>query len=201
MLGFGPAMLARAKAPERLFFALMPDEESAFALARFAEDFLRAHDLAAAAVKPGRIHIALHRLGAKKRGLVYGAKLAGQAVAAAGLTFAFDAAGRVGRGVVGLTSMDKTLSSLHDRLGAMLVKNGLRAVAPRAPHIVLAHSMANLQLEGIAPLPVSVSGLLLLRSEGAAYRTNFQVLRRWPLNRPQRLVYDACASPETRARA
>jgi hypothetical protein len=127
-------------------------------------------------------------LGARKRSsgsLLYGAKLAGQAVAAAGLTLTFDAIGRIGRDGLGLTSSDQALAQVHDSLGALLAKNGLRAVAPRLPHIVLAQSTANLPVMVMAPLCVSVTGLALLRGEGAAYRSNFQVLRRWPLNRPR----------------
>lgn len=183
--------LARAPKPERLFFALMPDEEAANRLARFAEDFIGEQELAATPFKPGRLHIALHQLGARKRtsgSLLYGAKLAGQAVAAAGLTLSFDAVGRVGRGLLGLTSTNKALAQVHESLGALLAKNGLRAMAPRPPHIVLAQCNANLPLTVMAPLAVSVTGLALLRGEGTAYRSNFQVLRRWPLNRPSRQV-------------
>jgi 2'-5' RNA ligase len=181
--------LARSQKPERLFFALMPDEASANRLARFAEDFIREQDLVATPIKPNRLHIALHHLGARKRSsgsLLYGAKLAGQAVAAAGLTLSFDAVGRLSCGVLGLTSSDKALAQVHESLGALLAKNGLRAVTPRPPHIVLAQCAANLPLTVMTPLTVSVTGLALLRGEGTAYRNNFQVLRRWPLNRPQR---------------
>jgi 2'-5' RNA ligase len=181
--------LARSPKPERLFFALMPDEASADRLARFAEAFLRDQELIATAIKPNRLHIALHQLGARKRSsgsLLYGAKLAGQAVAAAGLTLSFDAVGRVGRGLLGLTSTDPALTQVHESLGALLAKNGLRAMAPRPPHIVVAQSTANLPLTVMTPLTLSVTGLALLRGEGTAYRSNFQVLRRWPLNRPPR---------------
>jgi 2'-5' RNA ligase len=171
----------RALKPERLFFALMPDEQSCDRLARFAEEFIREQELEATPVKPGRLHIGLHRLGARKRSsgsFLYGAKLAGQAVAAAGLTLSFDAVGGVSRGAFGLTSTDKVLAGVAESLGTMLAKHGLSAVAPRVPHIVLAHGRAGQTLTVMAPLSVSVTGLALLRGDA-----NFQVLRRWPLNR------------------
>jgi len=173
----------RPKTAERLFFALMPDEPSCDRLTRFAERFIGEQELAITPLKPARLHIGLHRLGTRKRGtgsLLYGAKLAGQAVAAAGLTLSFDAVGRVGRGSLGLTSTDKALGRVMESLGGMLAKHGLRGVAPTIPHIILCQGRTNLKLAAITPLSVSVTGLALLRSEGTA---TFQVLRRWPLNR------------------
>ena len=54
--------------------------------------------------------------------------------------------------------------------------------APAMPHIVLAQGRITLPLTVMTPLAVSITGLALLRGEGA----NFQVLRRWPLNFAQR---------------
>ena len=172
---------ARKRKTARLVFALMPDDESAAHLARFTESLLAENALAAVPVKAARLHIALHRLAARPSAL-YGAKLAGQAVAAAGLRLRFHGLGSVGRGLA-LTSADPALAALQETLSAALARNGLHAAPPAPPHLTLAHGAGRRPLQAIAPLTVTLAGLALLRREGSDPRGEAMVLRRWPLNR------------------
>lgn len=173
---------ARTKKPERLFFALMPDEAAAFVLNEFLERFLIANEIEAVRVKP---IVALQRLCASKDSVLYGAKLAGQAVAAAGLTLKFDAVGTVStpeRRVLALTSRDPALSAVQENLRTALAQNGLKA-DEAAPFLPLAHGLTRMPMEAIKPVKLRVSGLALLRGEQTGA---FSVLRRWPLNSPSR---------------
>jgi len=181
----------RAIRPERLFFALMPEEDSALQLARFAEQLILENDLPATPVKPARIHIALHRLGSATRAALYGAKLAGQAVAAAGLTLRFEAITSLTGGGrrLALVSEDKLLLGVQALLDAALQRNGLQPREAPLPHITLAYGAARLEPQPVAPIAVTVSGLALLRGEAE----DFQVLRRWPLNKPRSLAPIAAA--------
>lgn len=171
----------RAKKPERLYFALMPQESDAVLLAAFAERFLAEQELTASRIKPGRLHIALFRLGPPKRSVLYAAKLAGQAVAAAGLKFAFDSLGSLA-GDLALLSRDPALVAVQKKLGAALAQHRLKCEA-FAPHITLASGIRRQPLQAIVPFTLTVTGLALLRSDGADAKSGFDVLRRWPLNK------------------
>ncbi len=170
----------RAKKPERLFFAAMPADNGTFALNEFVGRFLMANDLDGAPVKP---IVVLQRLAESTGPVLYGAKLAGQAVAAAGLVLAFDAVASVttpdGR-VLALTGSDPTLAAVHGALAAAIARNRLRAVEGPGPFIALATGTPRLAPQAIKPLKIRVSGLALLRGDAVGA---FQVLRRWPLNR------------------
>jgi len=183
---FGLKVPSRAPRPEQLFFALMPEDRDGVALARFAERIIADNDLGLAALKPARLHIAFPRVGAPIPSVLYGAKLAGQAVAAAGLRFCFDRITSLavpsGR-ILALTSNDATLALLAAELATALERHGLRPGEGVVPHIALAYGAARLAAQPIAPVPVAVTGLALLRGEAGAKEA--QVLRRWPLNKPR----------------
>ncbi len=168
----------RPQKPERLIFALMLAEADALALARFADRFLEERELSALRLKPARLHIALYRLRSCKRPVLYAAKLAGQAVAAAGLKLSFDAIGSIGQ-VLALQSGDAALTVLQEKLGTALAKHGLSATR-LAPHLALATAIARQKPEPIESFALTVTGLALLRG---ASKTDYDVLRRWPLNK------------------
>jgi 2'-5' RNA ligase len=168
-----------------LFFALMPDEAAAFVLAEFLDRFLIANAIEAVRLKPV---VALQHLGESKGPALYGAKLAGQAVAAAGLTLKFDTVGTVTtpeRRVLALTSRDPALADVRAALCAAIAQNGLKA-EETAPFLPLAHGLARMPPEAIKPVKIRVTGLALLRGEQTG---DFSVLRRWPLNSISRCRY------------
>lgn len=167
----------RARKPEQLFFALMPDESGAVLLAGLAGRILDDLGLDGVVRKPGRLFVALQRLGDDSDAVLFGAKLAGQAVAAAGLAIAFDTVAAERR-VLALTSKSEALAAVHCDLAAAINRHGLRA-EPGEPQIALADGVARLEPQPVKPLKLKVSGLALLRGDSE----NFQVLRRWPLNR------------------
>jgi 2'-5' RNA ligase len=184
---------ARARKPERLFFALMPDEAAAFVLREFLDRFLIANGVEAVRLKP---LVALQRLGESKGPALYGAKLAGQAVPAAGLTLKFDSVGTVvtpERRVLALTARDPALAGVHAALRTAIAQNGLKA-DDAAPFLPLAHGLARMPPEAIKPVKIRVTGLALLRGEQTG---DFSVLRRWPLNavsRPSRRLDGAATN-------
>jgi len=169
---------AQAQKPERLVFALMLAEDDALTLARFADRLLAERELSGQRIKPARLHIPLYRLGRCTPAALYAAKLAGQAVAAAGLKLSFDAIGSVGRDLT-LQSRDTALATLQEKLGAALAKLGLSATR-LAPHLPLAMALARQPAQVIEPFTLTVTGLALLR---AASKIDYDVLRRWPLNK------------------
>ncbi|GAA0543657.1 2'-5' RNA ligase [Rhizomicrobium palustre] len=171
----------RAKKAERLFFAAMPDEAHALKLSRFAERFLAEEEMDGTPIKPTRLHIALQRLGEPTDAMLYAAKLVGQSVAAAGLSLRFDVLSSLGRTkrVLALTSSDPKLAALHEKLAEAVQKHGLRA-DEGVPHIALATGVGQIPLTAIEPYGMSITGLALLRGDPLG---EFQILRRWPLNR------------------
>lgn len=171
----------RAKKPERLVFALMLEEADGLLLARFTERFLREEDLLAEPVKPGRMLIALYDIGAAKRAVLYAAKLAGQKIAAAGLKFAFDSIASQS-GNLFLQSRDPALAALQDELLQSLASHRLKPEALGAS-LMLAMGVKRQAPRAIVPFTVTVTGLALLRAESLR-SGGYDVLRRWPLNKP-----------------
>lgn len=180
---FEPQAPRRLK-KQHLVFALMPDEAGAAAVARFTTRILRDED-GATPVKQTRLYMALATLTPARPGsaaVMYGAKLAGQAVPAAGLKLIFDgigtAYGGAGYGALALTSSGSPLRGVIAALQTALAKNGLAADFA-APQLVIADGAARMPQQAMPPLAVTISGLALLRVAGEG---DFSVLRRWPLN-------------------
>lgn len=168
----------------------MPDETGSFVLTEFRDRFLTANGLEGVRLKP---IVALQRLSECKDPVLYGAKLAGQAVTAAGLVFKFDTVGTVTtpeRRVLALTSRDPALAAVQENLRAALAQNGLKA-EEATPFLPLAHNLARLPPETVKPVKIRVSGLALLRGEQTG---DFSVLRRWPLNTASRRLERAATN-------
>jgi hypothetical protein len=176
----------RARKPERLFFALLPDELGLFSLRECYERFRIASDLEAVPLKPV---VVLQRLVEDRETVLFGAKLAGQAVAAAGLKLAFDTIATTPSRVLALTSSDPALAALHGDLDAAIRRHGL-AAASGSPFLALAQGVPPIAPEPVKPVKIRVTGLALLRGEVEA----FQVLRRWPLNRVSRRLDSAATN-------
>jgi len=159
---------------QQLFFALMPDEAGVYALTEFTDRFLFANGVAADRLKP---MIVMQRVAEASEAVLFGAKLAGQSVAAAGLALKFDILRSEKRRLM-LTSSDETLAALAGSLGAAISRHGLKA-AEAPPCVALAQGVPAMAPVRIKPVKFKVTGLALLRGDPAAA---FQVVRRWPLN-------------------
>lgn len=177
---------ARPRKAERLFFALMPQEAEAQTITRFADDFLREQALSGARITPDRLHLSLHHLGDFKRlppAIVYGARLAGGAVAMEAFTMAFHGItsfdNKKHRRPLVLLGQGRALSELHERLGKALQRNGLRREAAFTPHMTLLYGAAAIPARVIEPLVLLVRDFVLLHSEKGLSR--YHVLQRWPL--------------------
>lgn len=183
-LDFGVKCAARAAKPEQLHFVLLPEEADALKLAQFAQRVVADNELGLTPLKSARLHIALARVGPVNTAVLYGAKLAGQVVAAAGLRICLDTIGSLGGPsgrALALTGSDPALAQLQSGLAAAMQRNGLRTGEPFRPYLALAYGAARFDPQAIAPVSLTLAGLALLRGEGR----ELAVVRRWPLNKPR----------------
>lgn len=165
----------RVKKPERLVFALLPDDAGAFVATECFERFRIANDWEGMRLKPV---VVLQSLAETSEAVLFAAKLAGQAVPAAGLKLAFDAIATLPPHLLALTSRDPLLATIHADLDAAIRRNGL-AAAESMPFLALGEGSVRVPPAAVKPVKIRVTGLALLRGEVGA----FQVLRRWPLHR------------------
>jgi 2'-5' RNA ligase len=151
---------ARPKRPERLFFGLLPDPDTAVRVGRFAESFVRRNRTQA-----------------------------GKAVAMRGfeITFcaikSFDGLPSVDgwprkRPLVLLGESDDALA-LHKTLGAAMNRIGLRAAESFTPHMTLAYGAKSVPAQAIEPIRIAVNEFALIHS--ALGLTPYNVVDRWRL--------------------
>lgn len=183
---------ARPKRPERLFFGLLPDPETARRVETLAERYNRTRRLAGKRVDRERLHVSLHHVGDFKRletRYIHAARRAARAVSMPRfeMTFrrlaSFEGApsgdGRQrGRPLV-LLAEGEALSALHKRLGSAMRESGLRAAEEFAPHMTLFYGAGAVPVEAIEPIRVAVGEFVLIHSERGLGRYN--LIDRWPL--------------------
>ena len=81
---FCRAARTRSERPERLFFGLLPDRETAGGIARFSDRFIRHRRLEGTRIKAECLHVSLHHVGDFRRlrgNTLFAARQAGNAVA------------------------------------------------------------------------------------------------------------------------
>ncbi|WP_164749875.1 2'-5' RNA ligase family protein [Nitratireductor alexandrii] len=175
----------RPKRPERLFFAIFPDPQSAAQAWRLADRLVAENRLRQDRLGAQRLHISLHHVGDYGRlreKFVYAARQAGNAVAMppfeVSLRFAatFEAPRR--RPLV-LLGDDPPLFALYERLGDAMRANGLRAGRQFVPHMTLSYGDAAVARRAIAPVRFWVRGFALVHSK--LWLTQYTVLARWNL--------------------
>lgn len=177
-------------ARESLFFALLPDAQTAQAVHHLGQQICHGHGLHGRALPPERLHVTLHYLG-EYAGipprLLQQACAAGQALAAAPFALAFDQAAtfdsraRSRPLVLRGDGEPAPLPALRQALQQQLARHG---VAPRAdgaylPHMTLAYVDQALAPQHVPALHWQATSLSLIRSVQGQGRYLHEA--RWPL--------------------
>ncbi|MDQ1093986.1 2'-5' RNA ligase [Xanthomonas sacchari] len=178
-------------ARESLFFALLPDAQTAQALHRLGRQLCEAHGLHGRALPPERLHVTLHYLG-EYAGipprLLRQACAAGQTLAAAPFALAFDQAAtfdsraRTRPLVLRGDAEPAPLQALRQALQQQLARHGVAARADGAylPHMTLAYVDRALAPQRVPALRWQAASLSLLRSVQGQGRYLHEA--RWPLH-------------------
>ena len=183
----------RPKLPERLFFGVFPDAETAARMAWCGGHFLREHDLDWALLQTQRFHLSLHHAGDYKRlrgSRLYPAQLAGAAVSAPAFEVTLLAIGsldnlaRAESGPYPLVMFAEGdgLSNLYRRLGAAMNRIGLKASEDPShsrPHMTLSYGPRLIPLQTIEPIRFTVREFVLVHSKLGL--TQYEMLERWQL--------------------
>lgn len=193
MFDFIEALPKRPKLPERLFFAVFPDDKSAFQLDALGQQFSCANGVEGARIKTERLHLSLHHLGDYEHlrtKIVYAARQAAKVVSmrAFDVTFRIITSLESGQPINGrppkrplvLLGESEDLFHLHHVLGAAMEKNGLRALTHFTPHVTLSYSPDFVPMQGIEPVRFTVNEFALVHSKREL--TQYEVLDRWALH-------------------
>jgi RNA 2',3'-cyclic 3'-phosphodiesterase len=184
---------ATPRRPERLFFALFPDAETAARVSQVRERFIRDNHLRGTRLETKRLHVSLHHVGDYKRlrgKFIYAAQQAGKAVSMRGFEMtlrsirSFERTPAVNdrlprRPLVLLGEGADALPELHKMLGAAMEKNGLQAGARFTPHMTLLYGPEPVPAQAIDPIRFTVSEFALIHSE--LWLTRYNVIDRWSL--------------------
>lgn len=180
---FGPSQ------KERIFFACLPDPQTAQRIHARAEAFKRVHGFESALILPEHLHVTLFHLGdwaALPQEIVDLAKAAAAQVAAVPFEAAFARAEsfRNSTGVYPfvLTGDITPWRALHAALGAALKKVGLGGATQGEfkPHVTLAYDKLRIKPLKIEPLLWTVADFVLIHSQLG--RTTHNHLGRWQLS-------------------
>lgn len=180
----------RPKRPERLFFALRPDSETAAFVGGLRQRFFREHRLTGRAIELRHLHVSLHPLGDFARlpsNIIYGAQLAGNTVSLPPFEATFRSMGSFdrpssfkrgpGRWPLVLLAEGDGLGALHRDLGTAVAKNGLRPSLGFKPHMTLLYGMMPIVPREIEPIRLLVKDFVLIHSERGL--TRHTVIDRW----------------------
>jgi 2'-5' RNA ligase len=179
---FGPSR------KERIFFACLPDAETAARIGALAEGFKSDRKLEGALILPEHLHVTLFHLGdwaVLPEEIVRLAKQAAGQVMAAPFDVSFARAesfrNRTGIYPFVLTGDAKQWQALHTTLGAALKKAGLGAATQGdfQPHVTLAYDKQRLKPFAIAPVSWTVRDFVLVHSQLG--KTAHVHLERWGL--------------------
>ncbi|MGK9169578.1 2'-5' RNA ligase family protein [Inquilinus limosus] len=180
----------RPRRPERVFFCVLPDDETRDRVARFGDGFFSEYRLMGTRLRTDRLHVSLHHVGDYKRlrtKFVYAAQQAGKAVSMGPFEVAFrfvksfEAAphkkGR--RPLVLLGEGGEALVELFRSLGIALTRSGLKAAAEFTPHMTLSYGPDAIPEQAIEPIRFVVKDFALIHSRLGL--TRYEVIDRWSL--------------------
>lgn len=175
---------------DRLFFALLPDEEVAADMHDFAKAFIHENGLRSRPSAAERLHVTLAFLGdhdGLPSGLVEAAKRAAAMAVMPTFTAGFDRIvsfkGRARRQPLALLAADEVkLVELHRRLVEALALEGVKLLEGRfTPHVTLSYDDALIEEQAAGRYAWPVKEFVLMRS--LIGRSRYIVLGRWPLIR------------------
>jgi 2'-5' RNA ligase len=174
---------------ERIFFACLPDAQTAARIHAFAEARKREHGLEAALILPEHLHVTLFHLGdwgAFPEEVVRLAKEAAAQVETAPFDVAFTRAesfrNRTGVHPFVLTGDIAPWQVLHAALGSALKRVGLGGATQGEfrPHVTLAYDKLRIKPSAIEPVSWTVRDFALVHS--LLGKTTHNHLGRWSLS-------------------
>ena len=177
-----------ASQKERIFFACLPDAQTAARIHAVAEAIKREQGLEAALILPGHLHVTLFHLGdwgAFPDEVVRLAKAAAGQVETASFDVAFARAesfrNRIGIHPFVLTGDIAPWQALHAALAAALKRVGLGAATQGEfrPHVTLAYDKTRIRPFRIEPVSWTVRDFALVHS--LLGKTTHNHLATWPL--------------------
>lgn len=179
---FGPSQ------KQRIFFAALPDVNTAARIFDLAEKLKRANKMDANLILPEHLHVTLFHLGdwaALPDEIVRIAKVAAGQVTAPSFDVEFTRSGsfrnRTGIFPFVLTGDVTEWRGLYDALAQALQKNGLGGATKGSfePHVTLTYDEVRAKPAPIAPVKWTVRDFVLVHSELG--KTKHHHLGRWPL--------------------
>lgn len=190
--GFYDVLPRRPKRPERMFFGLFPDPETAGQLTRLTDRFVGEGHCRESLISPGRLHLSLHHVddyGCLRNKDVYAATQAGNAVSTCPFEVTCRAVTRFNgrpsnngnrrrRPLVLLCDGDG-LFEIHRLLGIAMAKQGFRVADGFQPHITLAYGCGQTPIRAIDPIRFEVNEFFLIHSR--LWLTQYHAKGRWPL--------------------
>jgi len=179
---FGPSQ------KHRIFFAALPDAETAAHIHAFAERLKSEKGFKANLILPEHLHVTLFHLGdwaALPDEIVRLAKVAAEQVKTAPFDIAFTKVGsfpnRTGIYPFVMTGDAAQWKTLHTALAAALTKSGLGGATKGEfePHVTLTYDELRVKPAKIEPIAWTVRDFVLVHSELG--KTTHHHLGRWPL--------------------
>jgi len=188
-----PGFEAQLQPPgHRVFFAVMPDADSAAQIALRAEHLRASGRLRGKRIKTQRLHVTLHHLGDFPElpvPVVTAARAAADSIAAAPFDVTFDHAmsfaGRPGNRPFVLLGEDglAALTAFWQVLGDALARAGLHVTrAHFKPHMTLLYDRSAVARQSVEPIGWTVREFVLIHS--LLGKTHYETLGRWPLTGP-----------------
>ncbi|GHH51849.1 RNA 2',3'-cyclic phosphodiesterase [[Pseudomonas] boreopolis] len=180
--------LGEEKPSERLFFAVMPDAETAAAAGRLARDLVGQENLSGKPLAEARLHVTLHHLGdyaGLPPSLLARARAAAERLRMEAFDVRFDRVGTFGgrrrqmpcvlRGEDGV----KGLFQLQRTLARRMAEQGIAGDTAFTPHMTLLYTDTALPLRRVEPVQWRAREFVLIRS--FLGQTRYQLEGRWPL--------------------
>ena len=148
--GFLSEFRRRPKFPERLFYSVFPDAETASRIGEFAEWLMYKHRIQGKRLKEERLHVSLRHVGDYKRlrsKFVYAAVQAGNTIASDPFGVSFNsvtsfetppmAAGKYRHRPAVLLGESEDLRKLNGSLADAMIRLGLKAGSSFIPHMTM----------------------------------------------------------------
>ncbi|MDT2022264.1 2'-5' RNA ligase family protein [Methylocella sp. CPCC 101449] len=182
----------RPSRPDRIFYALFPDAETAVKAEEFGRLFRKTHRLIGSPLLTERLHISLQHIADYRRvrsKFLYAAQRAGNRIAIPPFEVSLSAIetfheGRPNWHPLVLRAEGQLLSDLQRQLGLAMTENGLKLQTSGAflPHMTLSYGPGMVRLRAIEPIRFVVKEFCLVHNERWLGRLGtYHLLERWPL--------------------
>lgn len=178
----------RPERPERLFFGVLLETDTAFHAEQCRRSFCEEHHVEGTPRGRKRLHISLHSAGDHTHlpaRIIYAAKLVGKAISMSPIEVtlhsitSFERKRNPHKRPLVLLAESAALGELHTTLGAEMRKIGLRTRKHFTPHVTLLYGPNAVPRQAIEPIRFVVREFSLIHSELGLSRYN--MIARWPL--------------------